>query len=214
MLFIFDVDGTLTIQEQVMAARLDAQCRYIAEHKGISLEEAKALRQATKERLSQGKGLSSAYVFMDLGFSRQEFFNVLNSLDVNQLTIPQPGCEEVLERLSRNHTLVTYTNTPSKANARTLDTLGVERYFKRSFCADQLEESKPSTRNIEYIIQEMGFTKDQAVMIGNSYEKDVLPAKEYGIKAVLFDFERRYSEGLGVPIIYELKTFESLGLFT
>ena len=47
----------------------------------------------------------------------------------------------------------------------------------------------------------MNFEADNTIMVGNSYEKDILPASKMGIKTILYDPKRKYKKNPGADFI-------------
>ena len=192
-LLIFDVDGVLGQEELIDKARKENQYKYIAEKFNISPKEAKDRYEESRASLLAEICETSVQVFTNLGFSRDEYFRIVDKVSPEGLIAPHKNCENTIKELSKDYTIVAYSNTPKKATIKTLKILKIDKYFDKVFSAEEFEESKPSINNLEYIMENMNSKAEDSVMIGNSLKKDILPAQELGIQTILFDPYGRYS---------------------
>ncbi len=80
------------------------------------------------------------------------------------------------------------------SNAGESDALAMKKAFERVsldscfdyyFTSKELGARKPDTAFFESIAQKLGASAENAVMIGNDYEKDISGAKKVGLKTVL-----------------------------
>lgn len=211
MLYVFDVDGTLEIEKNIIIARRAEQIRCIAEKYSISLDNANLLflkkQKELAKKATDGGGVflksqfpSTVDIICDLGFTREEYFKMIDAVDPVGLVKLQPNTNEVLEELSKNNVLVVYSNSSLLALERTLSYLDIQKYFTRLYTSEYFKESKPSLTILKKIIAEQKMTPKDTFVVGNSYEKDVLPAIAIGAKGVLFD----------VVGIYETEPIESV----
>lgn len=191
-LLIFDVDGVLEKEERLILARQKCKNKYIAEKFGLSEEEARVKHESVRVSLPEDKKHTSIYVFNALGFSRAEYFRVIDEVDPEGLVEPHENCEKMLKELKSGNRIVAYSNSPKKATTRSLEVMGIIGYIDTIYSVEEFEESKPSTRNIEIIMQKEGFKPENTVVIGNSHEKDILPAEKVGIRTILFDTTGKY----------------------
>ena len=186
-LLIFDVDGVLEKEELIIKARHDALIKAIADKFKISLEEAQKKYEAAKNELPPDKKETSAYVFMKCGFSRKDYFSVLDSVEPEGIIEPHENCEELLKKLHNKNKIISYSNSPKKASVKTLKVLKIDHYINKIYSSEDFEESKPSLNNLRKMMEEMGFQSKDTILIGNSVKKDIVPAHELGIKTILFD---------------------------
>lgn len=183
-LVVFDVDGVLGNFEELRKDRDLAHIRTVAEKKEISFEEAKELFFETKKQLkTQGK-FSTIETLTALGVSKEKFFETMNLLPVENKIILTPYAREVLKKLKENNFLVALTNTPHEANITTLRYLGLLEFFDDIYSIDKYNFVKPSTKIFEKILEDFGV--ELGYSVGDSVEKDLLPAKKLGFITVLF----------------------------
>jgi FMN phosphatase YigB (HAD superfamily) len=187
MLLIFDVDGVLSKEDKIFKARYTKQIEYIAKKLKISKLDAKRKYEQTKRTLPARQNTTSAYLFTNFGFSREEFFKVMDSVHPKGLITPFDGCEETIRLLSQNNVVVTFSNSPRKASIRTLKILKIAKYISRIYSSEDFTESKPSVNILKKILKDMHRRPKEAILVGNSIEKDIAPARKLGMRTILFD---------------------------
>jgi HAD superfamily hydrolase (TIGR01549 family) len=190
-LFIFDVDGVIETEKVLFAKRREKQFEAIMKKRGCSFEEAKKLFRETQGKLPPEKSIRTADVLKELGFTRKDYFAMLNAVDPKGIIEEQPHCCDVLAELGKKHALVTFSNAPHQSLLKTLDVVGATHYFDKIYSAEDFKESKPNPEALKQIIEEQGFSKEHVVVMGDSLKKDVLPALHLGLKAFLFDPVRK-----------------------
>ena len=101
-----------------------------------------------------------------------------------------PGAIEALSELQSGRRLVVATNAiesdPSQVRAA-LGRVGLDQYIYEVFRASELGARKPKSAFFEKIMGAMGCTQAEMVMVGDSYEQDVLGAAAAGIRAVWYN---------------------------
>ncbi|GAJ23857.1 unnamed protein product, partial [marine sediment metagenome] len=76
------------------------------------------------------------------------------------------------------------TNTPFDATVKTLKHLRLFSYFDKIYSIDKYDYIKPSTKIFRMILKDLNCKFGYS--IGDSIEKDLIPAKKVGLKTVLF----------------------------
>jgi putative hydrolase of the HAD superfamily len=206
-LIIFDVDGVLEKEERITKFRDNIILKAIKKKFNInSLKKAKILFDQSTNSLSKDKRNTTIYKFINLGFSREEFFNLIDKIDPTGLIEEHNNAKSTLKELSKKHKIVTYSNTSKKATVKTLNVLKHYNYINKVYSSQDFNESKPSTNNLKMIIKEQKFKPKDCFYIGNSIPKDIIPSKKVGMKSVLFDPYKKNS-GCSEPdyIINDLK---------
>jgi putative hydrolase of the HAD superfamily len=101
-----------------------------------------------------------------------------------------PGILPVLTHASSHYICVIATNagcSDTEAMRRALQRLDVEQYFHHFFSSKDLGFEKPDPRFFHAIANSLGVDKNDCVMIGNSYEKDIHGAHVAGMRTVFFN---------------------------
>jgi putative hydrolase of the HAD superfamily len=188
-LFIFDVDGVLINEERILVERRRELMRAIAKKYKIGVKEAEELMESKAKQLSEKKKHTTTYKFINMGFTRKDFFRALNRVKPDRLIKPYPNCKKMLEEVSKKNVAVVYSNTGIKATKRTLKYIKVIKHIRKIFSSEMFNESKPSVGNLKKILKVMKFKPKDALFIGNSVHKDIMPAKKLGMTTILFDPE-------------------------
>ncbi|HQN98438.1 MAG TPA: HAD-IA family hydrolase [Bacteroidales bacterium] len=101
-----------------------------------------------------------------------------------------PEAIETLEYLSKKYLMCVATNagvSDTQAMIKALERVNIARYFQYFFSSIDLGVNKPLPAFFEKICHEIGILPSQTVMIGNSYEKDIIGAKQAGLYTIFFD---------------------------
>jgi len=186
-LLIFDVDGVLEKEELIMKARHDNLIKHVADRLNITIKYAEQKYNEAKESLSSDKKHTSAYIMIKLGFSRKDYFKILDEVNPKGLITTHENCGKMLKILNQDHTLVTLSNSSKKSSIKTLEILKIKRFINRIYSSEDFNESKPSKNILRKIIKDRNFNSKDTFFIGNSIEKDIIPAHKLGITTILFD---------------------------
>lgn len=183
---IFDIDGVLTVEDAVVAKRKQALFASLMEKKNISASKAETVLIDAKKSLPADKANTTVNVYEAAGLTREECFAAMNNIDQSGVTVGQPGVFDVISALSKEVMLCAYSNTPKRASKDTLQRLSLLEYFTYVFTADDFEESKPSVKNMQRICHTLQASSSCVLMIGNNYDKDLVPAEKIGMHTLLF----------------------------
>lgn len=97
-----------------------------------------------------------------------------------------PDALEVLERLHDSGKKLALITTSPHANIKhLLDKYNLGRLFDVIVSGDDVTQHKPHPEPLEKALNELGGTKEHAVMIGDS-DKDLGAAQNFGIDSILF----------------------------
>lgn len=125
-----------------------------------------------------------------------------------------PGIEPVLRFLKTNkRTIVLATSADASDESQicaALARVGLANYFDRIYCFKNAHLAK-SEAFYRYLLENIGITASQALMIGDSFEKDVLSANQAGIQAVWFN--KRTSENRQDSLYTTVHSMEELQNF-
>ena len=160
-------------EEQGYVARFDdAEAEMIAKFgRKIPYEEIKPL-------LIEGACLRMApatHACNTLGITRTAYHR--------DLEVPYPGTLEALRELKKNYKLGVIANQPPKLE-ESLNERGFEGIFDRVFGSDDLGMDKPEHRFFLHAMSEVGCKPEEAVMVGDRIDNDIIPSKELGMHSV------------------------------
>lgn len=117
-----------------------------------------------------------------------------------------PDTIETLERLRKDEfELHIITNGFSEVQHIKLEKSGLKPYFEVVLCSEEVGKSKPNRLVFDHALGLAKANAGDSVMIGDSYEADIVGAENAGIRAILFDPNRIHREGRHKWHIHELK---------
>ena len=98
-----------------------------------------------------------------------------------------PGAIAALERLHVRFVCAVASNagfSDGDLMAQALDRVGMRRYFRHFFTSKELGAAKPDPQFFREIIRLLEVEPCECIMVGNSYEKDIVPARSVGMRTV------------------------------
>lgn len=99
------------------------------------------------------------------------------------------GIEECLEKISPHYITCLASNAGSSdayLMGSALERAGIRDYFNYLFTSKELGTMKPDPNFFKEIAARLGVDPSECIMIGNDYEKDIVPSKIVGMKTVLY----------------------------
>ncbi|TKG94803.1 noncanonical pyrimidine nucleotidase, YjjG family [Puteibacter caeruleilacunae] len=93
---------------------------------------------------------------------------------------------EVLEYLTPKYTLHIITNGFREVQLNKMKNSNLEKYFKNVFISEVIQAPKPSKKIFEHAVKSCNARKRESLMIGDSWEADILGAYRFGIDQVYF----------------------------
>jgi len=188
MLLIFDIDGVLADFTKLRLLRDIAHIQAVTKKHNISQDQAKQLFRNTKENNKALGKHSTIDTMLSLGITKEEFYQIMNSVPIEGNIIPVENVQSVIKQLSERHKLVALTNTPDRATRKTLQHLNILQYFTKIYAIDKQNYIKPSQEIFKQILLENNAAI--AVSIGDSFEKDLAPAKVLCLRTILFQIAK------------------------
>ncbi len=104
-----------------------------------------------------------------------------------------PGIENALMKLSENYTCVIATSandSDTEDMKKALKRVGAEKYFTHFYSQKELGFKKPYIRFFKSVAEKIKENPENCTMIGNHYEKDIIGAKNAGMKTIFFNEEK------------------------
>jgi 8-oxo-dGTP diphosphatase/putative hydrolase of the HAD superfamily len=96
---------------------------------------------------------------------------------------PYPEANEVLNKLYTHYNIGIIANQ-SAGTASRLEQYGMLKYISVVCCSAEAGLSKPDVRFYELALKEANCLPEQAVMIGDRIDNDIIPAKSLGMSAI------------------------------
>lgn len=118
-----------------------------------------------------------------------------------------PGAREMLRRLHGRTVVGIVTNNEVREQREKLAYLGAERWVDLLVVSEEVGASKPDPQIFATALARAGASAEETVMIGDSWQNDVLGARNVGIGAVWFNrFGAEPPSAIEVP---EVRSFRA-----
>ena len=114
--------------------------------------------------------------------SRMWFF-----VDAYDLLRPLPSVRETLPAMSDKYSLSIVTNGQDDIQRGKLSHLGLGEHIRHLVISANVGYEKPDPRIFEHALELAGVSANEALVVGDRVETDVVGAKAAGIRAVWFD---------------------------
>jgi len=109
------------------------------------------------------------------------------------------GAFEILRKLTKaGYKIALIANDEDATSARNIVTnTGLKEYFDTIVVSGELGVEKPDRRIFEAALKSLGVKAEDAVMIGNRVDTDIVGANRLGMVSVWFKWNDRYEEIIG-----------------
>jgi putative hydrolase of the HAD superfamily len=169
-----------------------------------------AITEAAKAMVKAGLDMTSSEVyeslnstFWEVGIESnsaiQEFLKRLGRLDDRILaagingylkgklshTDPVPGALDVIKKLKKKYKVGVITDAPRLKAWQRLNLMGMDKLFDVVIAYEDTGKRKPDEMPFRVALKKLSVKPEEAVMVGDWYERDVEGAKKVGMKAVL-----------------------------
>lgn len=92
-----------------------------------------------------------------------------------------------------------------------LERVGLNSYLDKIYCFRKIGHKKPSPDFFKYILEDLGMTSGQVIMVGDNFQTDVLGANNNGIRAVWFNEKsKEVKKGQMYRTIHDLKSLPEI----
>ena len=186
---IFDFDGTLLDSAPDLMATVNKILKS-ENRRPVTLHEVQGMigdgmPTLLERSLHATGGIPSEAV---LKASIEQFITIYTGEDA-ELNHLYPGAVETLQSLKQQgFTLALCTNKPIAPTLAILRKLEIEQYFSAISGGDSIPKiRKPDPRHLLAVIDALGMTLEQAVMIGDK-EHDIHCARDAGVRSILVSF--------------------------
>ena len=101
------------------------------------------------------------------------------------------GAHEVLDYLKAKYQLHIITNGFSEIQADKLSNSKIDNFFEQIITSESVGVKKPNPKIFEYALRVAKASKKESIMIGDSWEADIMGAKKFGIQPIYCNFENQ-----------------------
>ena len=97
-----------------------------------------------------------------------------------------PGAREVLDYLHHKYRMAIITNGFREVQAEKLLQTGLRKYFDKLFISEEIGAQKPHRLIFEHAVKSMNAPKKKSLMIGDSWDADIVGAMQFGMDQVYY----------------------------
>jgi putative hydrolase of the HAD superfamily len=150
------------------------------------------------------------------GYRRESWLRALAEHGINELSFAErlvetfrreprrlhivfPDVERVLQQLRKTYQLALLTNGAPDLQREKLRGAGLETYFDVIVISGDIGVGKPDPRVFAAVLDELAILPDMAVMVGDSLNRDILGARQAGLKGVWINRDMRKRDGSITP---------------
>lgn len=120
-----------------------------------------------------------------------------------------PNCLEMLDALKEKYNLHLITNGFDEVQGHKVNNSGLHHYFPYMLTAETAGIKKPDPRIFKRALKDTGADISNSIMIGDSYEADILGARAAGLRTIWF-----HTTGQEIPdgeiVVHDLADIYSL----
>jgi len=187
--FIFDIDSTLYTSPTYAFEQVDCQIREFAKLRKITFDEARRQVADYRKKYAQehnGSKVSLGNTLVAFGIPIKESVKWRKKLlePADYLCYDEKLVEE-LSSLSDNYKLICVTNNPILPARKTLDAIGISRFFPEIVGLDTCYKSKPAIEPFEYALDILKCPAQECIAIGDRYDLDIAIPLQMGMGGIL-----------------------------
>lgn len=98
-----------------------------------------------------------------------------------------PGTVETLTTLkSKGYQMHIITNGFKEVQYSKLSSCGLDRFFTKVFISEDVKTTKPHRQIFEHALKSTNASKKRSIMIGDSWETDIIGALNFGMDQIMF----------------------------
>lgn len=186
---------------------------FIEKYVPINLEYWRLYREEkiSKEKLRYSR-LKKAFDEMDMHVD-DELINRLSVLYIENL--PKfnylfEGALEILDYLSLKYQLHIITNGFKEVQSKKINASGIQHYFKEVITSESVGVKKPNPKVFQYALEVAQASEKNSVMIGDSFEADILGANAVGMDTIFCNLEKKNIDTQGFKTVQSLLEIKHL----
>lgn len=193
-LWDFDKNSALAFQHIFEKNRISVPVDdFLEVYLPINFKYWKYYREAriTKEKLRYGRLHQS---FTQLGYTIDDHLihklsedYILHLPDHNHLFA---GTHELLKELSRHYSLHIITNGFEEVQHIKLKRSKIDHFFTTLTSSESAGAKKPDSRIFEFALKNANAKVETSLMIGDTYEADIIGARNMGMHTILFNYHK------------------------
>lgn len=167
----FDIGYTLVNEDEVWRQRFREQADLPCSHRYSPEELFSAFQEATAKYQTQYRPLMLSLGFSGIAPFRPEY------------EVPYPDAAKVLKTLGERYHLAILANQQEGFHKR-LEDHGLASFFELSVVSSEVGLEKPDPAIFRLALKKAGCAPEEAVMVGDRYDNDILPANLVGMRTI------------------------------
>ncbi len=214
---VFDIDNTLYSFDRAHSAALEALISYAGQKLGMDRETFMSALKETQQRLEEYIGDKAAVHnrtirFQNLlesrGLSLYPHVLEMDSVYWDTLivsSVPSPGALETIKELKeRGIRIGIGTDMTARVQFRKLEFLGLLPYVDFFVSSEEAGAEKPDPALFARCVEKAGCAAQECLFVGDNRKKDILGAREAGLRAVWY-CPQGCPEEADTPVISDLR---------
>lgn len=196
---VFDLDNTLYAYEPCHLAGVEAMYGRLLEYARVSHEQFLAcLDQAKMRTKNNNAGTAASHnrilycqnICESLGLNPIEIpiilYNAYWSAFLDEMTLFENALEVLLELKKKRVKIGICTDLTTFIQLKKIRRLGLSSVVDAVVTSEECGEEKPSRKMFDMVLNKLNVLPQETVVVGDSLEKDILGAKNVGMKAILW----------------------------
>jgi 2-haloalkanoic acid dehalogenase type II len=103
------------------------------------------------------------------------------------LAQPYEEVKEILVELRKKYKVILVSNTDCFSIKQVMEKFQLEELFDKIYLSCEVGLIKTDKNFFKHVLSDLGLTVDDAIMVGDSIQSDIMAAKKMGMKSVLID---------------------------
>jgi len=191
-LWDFDRNSALAFENVFRKNKIEVSLPdFLKEYEPINLIYWKKYRDetVTKEQLRRGR-LTDTFDIFKMKFSL-EIIDILATSYIEELPVNNHlllDTVEILEYLVPKYNLHIITNGFQEVQYLKLNNSGIKKYFSTITTSEEVGSKKPHPVIFENALKKACVSPQKSIMIGDSFEADIIGAKNAGMNTLFFNY--------------------------
>lgn len=200
---VFDLDNTLYAYKPCNHAGIDALCRYANRYLKLSdrefLDAYLTGQKETKTILDSGASQHSRLLYIQHALEKLNLPLVPHAVAMEEVfwqtflsnMVLFDGAEDLLRKLhEKKIPLAICSDLTTAIQLRKLEKLGIAKYFSAIVTSEEVGIEKPDKKMFAQVAYKLKIAPRNLLMIGDDYSKDIMGAKDFGLKTLWFNPEQ------------------------
>lgn len=193
-LWDFDKNSSLAFERVFKTHNIKLNIKdFLEVYEPINLEYWRLFRSdtVTKQELRRGR-LIDAFKTFKVSYSIAEI-DAMAASYIDELPVDNylfNDALDILQYLSKKYTLHIITNGFHEVQHLKLKNSGIESFFKTVTTSEEVGLKKPNPIIFETALEKALVTPEKSMMIGDSFEADILGAKAIGMQTLFYNYKK------------------------